>query len=325
MSLYNHQSIICLGAAVLLATMPACKKNRYGSLQHKILYSTNKNIFRTLGTSDSMHNQLGDYITSITPSKFTAKLNMMHYTDGWNWEEPTFHGVGYITPKDNGEVSMYADFSGNRETTLEATLGGRDLIESDGSSAAIFRQKEVKLIYFNLNIFYFYQEIELPVQYKDINLNQFNQYYDEFIRWGYGGSHYICDTMKFGTLLRSRNAPFTNRLFDDHYLTTFVFGNTDSSFIYNRRREVIQPSENFPYPASASDRSMVVRSHKFTPVTLIMPGPGENRTLYSTMVFDTENLIQIYAGSDNIPYTDDDILVYAPNFWERMKVRLEMR
>ncbi|MFN7302291.1 MAG: hypothetical protein ACK5U7_12530, partial [Bacteroidota bacterium] len=60
-------------------------------------------------------------------------------------------------------------------------------------------------------------------------------------------------------------------------------------------------------------------------VKLIMPDAGETATLFSTMVFDTENLIQLYAGADNTPYTADDIMVYAPNFWERIKVKLEMR
>lgn len=324
MSRLKITPLLLLPFALLLA-LPSCKKNKYGSLQHRIRYSTDRNVFRKTQGNDSTYQQYGTYITSLTPFRFTAKLNMMHYTDRWNWDDPAFHGVGYVSAKDSSEVSLYADFSGNRETSLKATLGSRDLIESDEGSAALFRQKEVDMIYFSLNIFYFYQELELPAQYKDVNLTQFNQYYEEFIAWGYGGSNYICDTMKNGTRLRSRNAPFTSRIFDGHYLTTFVFGNTDSSFVYNRNREVIEPSENFPYPTSGFNRAMVVRSHRFTPVKLIMPDAGETATLFSTMVFDTENLIQLYAGADNTPYTADDIMVYAPNFWERIKVKLEMR
>jgi hypothetical protein len=40
------------------------------------------------------------------------------------------------------------------------------------------------------------------------------------------------------------------------------------------------------------------------------------------MTYCINNLIQIYAGQDNIPYTSDDIFVYAPNFWERLSVSL---
>jgi hypothetical protein len=41
------------------------------------------------------------------------------------------------------------------------------------------------------------------------------------------------------------------------------------------------------------------------------------------MSFNTTDLIHIYAGADNIPYTADDIFVYAPYFWERISVILE--
>lgn len=323
MKVFKHATAALLSLVLLLPT-ESCKKSGYGSLRHSIRYTTEKNVFRMLQFSDTTHTGLGNYIGSITPQKFTAKLNIMNYTDRWDWGDPAFHGVGYIESSDSTEVAQYADFSGNREVSLNASLGSRDLIEGDNGSAALFRQKEVTLTYFNLNIFYFYQEMELPAQYRDVNLDQFNRYYNEWIKSNYGGSIYSCDTMKSGTFLKSRNAPFSNPLFDGFYMTTFVFGNTDSTFIFNREQRVLYPSENFPFPTSGW-RSMVVRSHKFTPVTLIMPEEGESVTLHSTLVFDTENLIQLYAGKDNIPYTSDDVLVYAPNFWERIKVKLEMR
>jgi hypothetical protein len=47
--------------------------------------------------------------------------------------------------------------------------------------------------------------------------------------------------------------------------------------------------------------------------------------MYSIISFDTENLIHVYAGMDNKPYTTDDIFVYAPNYWERLHVKLEVR
>jgi hypothetical protein len=43
------------------------------------------------------------------------------------------------------------------------------------------------------------------------------------------------------------------------------------------------------------------------------------------MIFDTHNLIQIYAGEDNIPYTSDDVFIYAPNFWERIQVSVKVQ
>jgi len=40
------------------------------------------------------------------------------------------------------------------------------------------------------------------------------------------------------------------------------------------------------------------------------------------MNFNITELIQIYAGKDNIPYTFDDVFVYAPKFRERISVIL---
>lgn len=39
------------------------------------------------------------------------------------------------------------------------------------------------------------------------------------------------------------------------------------------------------------------------------------------MTFDTNNIIQVYAGAGNKPYTPDDISVYAPKYWERLFIR----
>jgi hypothetical protein len=69
----------------------------------------------------------------------------------------------------------------------------------------------------------------------------------------------------------------------------------------------------------------MIRSNKITPFTLIRPEPGESIEMYSTISFNTDNLIQVYAGADNIPYTQDDVFVYAPNYWERLGVKIEIR
>jgi hypothetical protein len=53
-----------------------------------------------------------------------------------------------------------------------------------------------------------------------------------------------------------------------------------------------------------------------------MPDEGETVEMYSTISFDTENLIQVYAGFDNVPYTVDVIFVYATNYLEMISVKL---
>ncbi len=56
-----------------------------------------------------------------------------------------------------------------------------------------------------------------------------------------------------------------------------------------------------------------------------MPDDGETIEMFSTISFNTENLIQVYERPDNTPYTQDDWFIYAPDYWERINVTLEIR
>ncbi len=42
------------------------------------------------------------------------------------------------------------------------------------------------------------------------------------------------------------------------------------------------------------------------------------------MSFNYNNIIQIYAGQDNLPYTKDDVFLYRPDFWERLSVQVSV-
>ena len=84
----------------------------------------------------------------------------------------------------------------------------------------------------------------------------------------------------------------------------------------------LSEDKRFPFWDS---QGVVIRSSKFKTQKIIMPNDGETYTMYATLSYNTDNLIQIYAGSDNIPYTDDDVFVYAPRFWDRVNINLEMK
>lgn len=103
-----------------------------------------------------------------------------------------------------------------------------------------------------------------------------------------------------------------------------VFGETDSSYICMYQGENLPEDERFPFwnqPNRVINRSNKLNTQK----VIIMPANGDTFTMYATLAFDTENLIQIYAGNDNFPYTGDDDFVYAPKFWDRIKIKLEMK
>lgn len=157
---------------------------------------------------------------------------IMNYQDYWDYRDKATHMISYIDGHDNDpryEIALYADFSNNQEVAITPILCSTNLI------GGIFKQKEVTFNYFNFVPSYLYHEVDLPVQYNNISLAQFN---------GRLNVEYTYDSVK---------------------------------------------------------------------------------GMFSTISFDTQNLIQIYAGIDNIPYSSDDIFVYAPNYWERVIVKLEIK
>lgn len=323
-SLFLKNTCLSMILLTLLFIGSCKKKDGVGKFLHVVNYTTNQSAFRQQkGNEDSTYKGFGSYITSITPKRFSAKLNIMNYMDHWDLMSNKTHMIGYLTTNtDSGEISQYADFSGNKAVFFKPSLGGQDIVYTDENrTEAMFTQKSLTFSYFTLVYYYFYQELDLPEQYRDIRLEQFNRYYNEWIKPHYGGTYYNSDTMKFGTLLKSRSAPFTEKM--DYKSNVIIFGNTDSTFLFNKDRKTISASEN--YTLGGTSQMVVIRSHRFSPVTINTPAEGETRQLYSTVVFDTENLIQLYSGADNIPYTADDVFIYAPRFWERIKVKLEMK
>ena len=298
--------------AVLLL---GCDKDRVnGDIRHRVQYTTAKTDMKAVAiNTDNRYTQFGDYITSITPYKFTSKINIMCYQDNWDFTDKSTHMISYVDGHDNDpryEIATYADFSNNQEVEITPILYGTDM--RDG----MFEQKEVTFTYFNFCPYYLYQEVEIPIQYKDIILNQFNEFYNE---------PYSCDSVKFGNILKIKHVPFISRLFQygNGYPYAYVFGNTDSTFVYNKEGNTVPNSEHWPF--GGSTMNPIIRSNKYIAKTVNMPTGGETIEMASTISFDTENLIQIYAGHDNVPYTSDDIFLYAPNYWERLLVKLDIK
>jgi len=266
-----------------------------------------------MNKSISTYSQFGSYITSITPGKFSAKLNIMCYQDYWDYRDKATHMISYIDGHDNDpnyEIALFADFSNNQEVSVTPILYSTDLIDG------IFKQKEVTFNYFNFVPYYLFQEVDLPVQYNNISLTQFN---------GGVNVEYSYDSGRGNILLKAQDPSFLNPLFGQKSNNPcgWVFGSTDSTFLFNQEGAEISPSADYPF--GNNTRAPVIRSNKYDPVTVTMPPEGETIEMYSTISFDTQNLIQIYAGNDNIPYSSDDIFVYAPNYWERVNVKLEIK
>lgn len=292
-----------------------CDKDKVnGNIRHRVQYTTAKTDLKTAANpTDSRYTQFGDYIKSVTPYKFTSKINIMCYQDNWDNSANDSHMISYVDGHDNDpryEIATYADFSNNQEVEITPILYSSDMMDG------VFKQKEVTFEYFNFCPYYLYQEVEIPIQYKDITINQFNESYNE---------RYYNDSVKSGNILKIKHIPFITRLFPygNGYPWAYVFGNTDSTFVYNKEGKAVPNSEHWPFGGSTINP--IIRSNKYIAKTVTMPTGGNTIEMVSKISFDTENLIQIYAGQDNIPYTSDDIFLYAPNYWERLLVKLEIK
>jgi len=94
----------------------------------------------------------------------------------------------------------------------------------------------------------------------------------------------------------------------------FVFVGTDSSYVLNLFSNPHDFPNNLPY-----DGDYIVRSKNYSAITYVPSESSNKNTLINaTISFDYNNLIQIYAGPDNIPYTKDDVFVYEPDYCDRL-------
>lgn len=308
----------------ILSFFYGCKKDKDkdgGKLVCTMTYnvSSEKKGGKNLLMADSIINhysQFGDFITSITPSRFIGKFLHIRLT---NWQEGIAGGEEFNIDLFDNQIPLadpqrLADFSNNSSVSFAP------------ESINVSNDKE--LIYFIAVCLFFYQEFELPAQYENFPANYF-----QFLHCEEGlHNNFESTTMgieKTGRHIKASHENFVAPVFDPNWTGfqgtypvtghTYVFGNTDSTFIFDNG--TTNPGKNNDNPMGQP--GYIVRSNKFNPITISPIPAGETKTIYGIMSFNTSDLIQIYAGADNTPYTSDDIFVYVPNFWERVSITLE--
>ncbi|MGE5457505.1 MAG: hypothetical protein ACM3RX_04055, partial [Methanococcaceae archaeon] len=153
--------------------------------------------------------------------------------------------------------------------------------------------------------------VQLPAEYQGVSKNTWLQQ---------GGA------IVENNILKTSHSPLMRPIFPNQpptLETYFYFGNTASTFVVNPNHEEVPTSVDNPmiYP---STRALIIRSNKYTNAIYNAPDANETLTMSGIVSFNTTNLIQVYAGTDNVPYTSDDVFVYAPKFWERISSRLDM-
>jgi hypothetical protein len=309
-----------ISLVLILLLVYSCKKQT-GTVLYKIKFTTNevqlsgadtyldKNLSKAKSqNADSFYNQFGDYITSLTPSKFTSRIWTIGYIDKVIVQtNNSANMLQYI--EQNGEKlsaddpSRTVDFSNNNVVSFNPVIYGR--VNNDNQ----FEDPQIDFKYFYFLPFDLYEELQLPSQYQNVHLNMFP------------------DNSIVNNTLKVNHQEMLRKVFPNanvNGMIYFIFGNTDSTFVVNPNREIVPgASENNPI-AFSNVSDLVIRSHKYSNMIYNAPSEGETIVMNGTLSFNTQDLIQVYSGADNIPYTSDDVFVYAPKFWERIYSNLDI-
>lgn len=297
-----------IGLILVVLFFSACKKD-FGDMIYKAKFNTAANKKPSKSGNDTLHTIFGNYITSITPYHLSAQIGMFVFQDKYTQMDPACHMISYI---ENQNVDV--DFSGGVEIEFSPILHSTDIMNG------LFEQKEVDFKFISFTPNYFNHSFEIPIEYLSIvgngngNLLQGSTFQHDTVN----NTLSVTSTMKnfsYGAIHGNANAMPTGFM--------VAFGQTDSSYIYMNDGTTLAEEDRFPFWDYTN--TVVIRSSKFTTQKVIMPDKGEKFTMYATLSFNTDNLIQVYAGNDNIAYTSDDVFVYAPQFWDRIRINLEMK
>lgn len=310
---------------VLIVLITSCNKNNDvkragGKIAINMTYRSGSNLkspgIKGTDVNTGFKNQesqyysgFGDYITSVTPTTFIAKFldmrlqNMQPGDTIWNYGLALIDG-NY--PLDSPK--RLADFSNNATVNFAPDMSKFPSQQNTTFNIFVFVQM------------FFYQEFELPAQYESITNLKYLYYGNNNLNFD---GNYIGGSRN-GRIVKGNDEPFMVHIFGSLNGDTgnladkphgYAFGATDSTFIFQSNGKL---TLNDPLGQGGK----IVRSNAYQAISLPSVPEGETRTINGTLTFDTNNLIQLYAGADNIPYTYDDIFVYAPKFWERMSVTL---
>lgn len=270
-----------------------CKKNKPGNLRQKIHVTNQENSQRKSG-NDLRHDHLGDFITTLTPSSFVGTLYAVRFVND-NLEAHLADMLTLVQADPaNGIQPLLADFSQNATISVVPVLNGLNTITSnaDGNGSYFKEPTTFRLLWLSMDI---RQTILLPDAYANVRLKQF----------GFDSQQ--------GNVLTTDLTYLNQRLGDSNLNSnglTIYFGMTDSTYFSNA-------------PMMGSPAMKHIRSANYREWVMNPPPPEGTKTYVSTIGFSNDNIIHLYAGADNEPYTEDDAVVLEPNFWDRIYVNVK--
>jgi hypothetical protein len=304
----------------LLLAFVSCKKDKPGSVTYNMKFTTGQigggksNHKSNKQNADTLYTQFGDYITSLTPPVFTSRVWTIGYIDRvLNPSDNSANMLQFIDQNGSAlpfeDPSRLVDFSGNVTRSFQPLLFG----DMNGDYN-IFTAEEINFTYFYFMPFYFYQEFTLPSQYGGIVPDMFPLSMDPH------------PAVLDGSTLKVQHYQMMKKIFPNantNFVVYYIFGNCDSTYVVNPNSELVGLNSDCPINNDMKS-DLIIRSNQYTNMIFTSPYDGNDVVMNGTISIDTHNLIQIYAGVDNIPYTQDDIFVYAPRYWERFNASLEV-
>jgi hypothetical protein len=193
-----------------------------------------------------------------------------------------------------GTETLTADFSIESTIPVTPTICCNVYDNPDGQGGGYFKNDvTLKMLYIRMDL---KPVLELPIEYSNVNLINFQTQQNGRI---------------ITTDLYTLNLPVED--FREFNQTMEIyFGQCDSTYI----------SDDPPLPDddTYNNPNVHVRSPNYEEWTLTPPLGVETKTIITTISFLTDDIIHVYAGTDNIPYTDDDVIVFEPKFWEKIYV-----
>jgi hypothetical protein len=195
-----------------------------------------------------------------------------------------------------GQSPVMADFSNNSTLSVNPVLNGTNIMLNPDGQGGFFKDNVTfKILWIRMGLT---QTIELPEAYSQVRLNQFNSNQK---------NNNIITTDVIPLFQAVSNLSTFGKTF------TIYFGKTENTYIaVDEAERYFLGNNTLPH----------IRSSKYSEWTMTPPLADQTKTIISTIGFYNNDIIQVYAGSDNIPYTNDDVIVFEPGFWERIYVKV---
>lgn len=281
---------------VLISISVFCGCKKVGQLSHNFRFMTTADSRQPAcdNLKSGSYENLGTLISSATPVRVILNYHMMSYSDEWDQRSDSKHLFSFECPESG------IDLTNGKEFSLTPHLNSTDMYHG------IYNIPEVTFNYFLLWTNTFTFRVYLPEEYG--NGSQLDNVEQNALHADSAGNWYFeLDEL---SLLQP--------VYGQHCWSGYFFGNTDSTFIFNKEHIVLPRSEDNP----VSESGEAVLRMPMTPITVTMPLDGENIQIHTTLSLNSDQVIQFYSGNDGIPYTHDDFIVLAPEFWNRINLNM---